>query len=257
VTSDELAELVRALLDKVRREQAGFMTMPATAVTSASSFGEPGRPVVVHIDGDPPDHSIEVQSLVGAVQPGQRVQILFDPPRGAFIVGRLGESEVPAGRLHAVDSAGSFNSLASPTRVPFTCIDYLAGGVTTNTDRDRLFSPAAGIYRCSARFGWGWFGEGTLDSVSFRLAAYTVDNVFAATIDDYAPIAEHLPGAGTTATTLLTGAQIVPTGGYVVAEVSTTGSGINEQWIVNETNGHLDMEWVGPAVFLDDCETGG
>lgn len=96
----ELADLTQAIVEKVlgKITANGPQWIPGTI----QAF-DPGSGLAqVKVDGDPADQFTPVQSIVGAnLVPGERVIVLFVPPHGAFIAGRVagtGESAViPSG----------------------------------------------------------------------------------------------------------------------------------------------------------------
>jgi hypothetical protein len=79
-------EDVRAIVQAVDdRSAAQPLLLPGTV---ASVFGS-GR-LEVAMDGDPEDTAIEVTGLFADVAPGDRVMVMFDPPRGVYAVGLIG-----------------------------------------------------------------------------------------------------------------------------------------------------------------------
>ena len=89
---DDVRTIVQAVGD---REQARPLLLPGS-VGQVSGTGL----VEVVMDSDPDGTSIEATCLFADVGEGDRVMVLFDPPRGVFVVGLVGRT-VEAGQLVA------------------------------------------------------------------------------------------------------------------------------------------------------------
>ena len=85
---------VRLLVQAMEeRKDASSPLLPGTV---ADSLGE--GILLVSMDGDPENTEIEVVSFIPGVSEGDRVMVLFDPPRGAYAIGLLGRA-VEAGQI--------------------------------------------------------------------------------------------------------------------------------------------------------------
>jgi hypothetical protein len=83
MNANEARLLVQALGD---RPNVRPRVQPATVVETNFAAGT----AVLHMDGDPLGSIVEVNALVAGFQQNDRVMVLFDPPRGAYIVGVIG-----------------------------------------------------------------------------------------------------------------------------------------------------------------------
>lgn len=122
--TDDVAGLVRATVDKIRREYPGAKLQPATVIQFTRIDGE--ATATVKFDGDGNDNPIQVTSiLVADCVPGDRVMVLFDPPQGAYIIGVLSFSqpELAGGCCCHANAYGQLDPSA----------DYLNGFVWMNT----------------------------------------------------------------------------------------------------------------------------
>jgi hypothetical protein len=81
MSDGDVQQLVQAILARPEMSQH-MKTTPGTVVAILA-----GKIVQVHVDGDPPDHTIQVEWPVGnSLFVGGRVVVFFEPPRGAFII---------------------------------------------------------------------------------------------------------------------------------------------------------------------------
>lgn len=84
----ELSTVVRAVFDKVKRELPNPRLMPGTVVGYASSGASATASVIM--DGDETGDAVELSVIVPvALEVGDRVMVMFDPPQGAYVVGTL------------------------------------------------------------------------------------------------------------------------------------------------------------------------
>lgn len=95
---------VRLLVQAMEeRKDASSPLLPGTV---ADSLGE--GILLVSMDGDPENTEIEVVSFVPGISEGDRVMVLFDPPRGAYAVGIINRA-VEAGQV-LVSSFGAIEA---------------------------------------------------------------------------------------------------------------------------------------------------
>jgi hypothetical protein len=119
-------EDVRAIVQAVDdRSAAQPLLLPGTV---ASVFGS-GR-LEVAMDGDPEDTAIEVTGLFADVAPGDRVMVMFDPPRGVYAVGLVGRT-IEAGQVightrRVYESGSEFAPPDLSAQASVTC-EYRAG----------------------------------------------------------------------------------------------------------------------------------
>lgn len=101
--NDDLRNMARAVVEKVQREVPGAKFRPGTIVDPNTGHGI----ATVRLFGDPPDTSVEVTNALGIpVGAGDGVIIVFDPPQGAYILGKQGGlAVVPSGRIY-IDPGG-------------------------------------------------------------------------------------------------------------------------------------------------------
>lgn len=88
---DEARALMAAVANRAQPKPQLF---PATVQ------GRNGSVCQVLVDGDPAGGSIECETLLPDVSYGERVMVMFDPPRGVYVVGRVRQPSV-AGMLVA------------------------------------------------------------------------------------------------------------------------------------------------------------
>lgn len=95
----ELADVVRAVYDKVVRELPRVQFAPGTVLNYDSS--ERSDRAVVRLDGDPEADAVEVSSiLTDSLAAGQRVLVVFDPPQGGYIIGTVSSQVRPFQTFH-------------------------------------------------------------------------------------------------------------------------------------------------------------
>lgn len=95
---EAVEEIARATQDKVEKETAKMRTRTGTVVTSTASSEGAGFPILtVKMDGDDPDNTSPVVSIIGDRQAGDRVTVMTVPPRGALAIG--GDRSIPSARL--------------------------------------------------------------------------------------------------------------------------------------------------------------
>lgn len=158
---DEVAR-VKAIQDNAERLGLVWALRPAT-VTSSS-------PVEAMVDGD--TQTIGMQSMMGAVYPGDRVYVIKVPPSGNFIVGRA----LPLPALRARRSSGA--TLATSTTlsaVTFNVLDELIGDWTNGGPVPvpvvtTFYFPEDGRYDITAVVSLGVDGAaGSLQSASLNV----------------------------------------------------------------------------------------
>ncbi len=79
---DDVRTLIQAV-DERSAPTAGLLPGTVGAVYGAGRLD-------VAMDGDPEDTTIQATSLFADVAPGDRVMVMFDPPRGVYAVGLIG-----------------------------------------------------------------------------------------------------------------------------------------------------------------------
>jgi len=93
----ELRTMARSVVGKVSRELPQMQQWPATVLSYDEDTALAGGIAIVHVDGDPPDTTTSVTSVLGRkLSPGDRVLLVFDPPHGAYVAGFAGKPQVPA-----------------------------------------------------------------------------------------------------------------------------------------------------------------
>ncbi len=77
---EAVALVARAVAEKTLREMVQSRTRPATVVEFSGNVAR------VHVDGDPPETTVEAESLVSpAPFPDARVMVRFEPPNAVFV----------------------------------------------------------------------------------------------------------------------------------------------------------------------------
>ena len=121
---------VRALVQAMEARPSRLpLLMPGTVAAVSGTVAE------VTVDGDPDGSAVEAVLLTADVGPGDRVSLLFDPPRGVSVVG------VTARR----SEAGMVLWFDEEINVSHTFLD--AGGTYTMTNQPFLTLEAARSYR--------------------------------------------------------------------------------------------------------------
>ena len=149
---EQIAFIARETANKVQREMVTDFIQFGTVASSSTVAGEVPY-ATVHMDGDNPDSTIQVSSLVGAVlYPGLRVAVIFDRPHGAYIIGSPSVNGVPAARgeigICGGEEGGRFfvgSGITSTVLWPVQTIQ--TNGATVQSDG--IQSGVAGIYRFS------------------------------------------------------------------------------------------------------------
>ncbi len=128
---DDVRTLIQAV-DERSAPTAGLLPGTVGAVYGAGRLD-------VAMDGDPEDTTIQATSLFADVAPGDRVMVMFDPPRGVYAVGLIGR----------VQEAGMVVGLSEDVfDEEFTCDGTCTGSLSFP---DIEFAGRAGrMYR----FGW-------------------------------------------------------------------------------------------------------
>lgn len=78
-------EIVRTIIDEAVRRALELVRVPRLLPGTVTSVVSTAEEVEVLIDGD--TSSIVTTSIIGLVNPGQRVMVLFYPPSGSAIIG--------------------------------------------------------------------------------------------------------------------------------------------------------------------------
>jgi len=146
MTDREMSILAREITEKVRREVSQQQIRPATVAGVDDSTGW-GSVVQVHLDGDPPDHTVPAQNMTGGSIPeGARVMVTFEPPAGIFVTGLSSPSgsALFVGESTPVDSNAPDTSVADLTTLTAT------GGWTYDSTVRGIVVPVSGEYSMSA-----------------------------------------------------------------------------------------------------------
>lgn len=152
----DVPDLVRATVDKVRREYPGAKLQPATVIQFTRVSG--AATATVRFDGDPPESSIEVTSILTAdCSPGDRVMVMFDPPQGAYIIGVL-----------------AFNQPEGGGCCCFHLIGFTGSGFPPLTGSGYLYVSGPDVVLDTITIAQSTVG---LDDVTFRLYDGTVDPI--------------------------------------------------------------------------------
>lgn len=132
-------QIVRAILDRVRREGAGTRQMPGVIVgvhvedTSIPYYR-------VHMYGDPPGNTIPVTAQGPVAQIGDKVMVTFDLPHGAFVLGGPSGGG-GTGRPYATFLVAASNSIAPG----FELADFVCDGTDDEIEIQDAIDAAAAV----------------------------------------------------------------------------------------------------------------
>jgi hypothetical protein len=175
VTPEETQGLVaagiREVLDNPTRYGLIWRRLPATVVDGSTVTS-----VTVIIDGD--DQELTVTSLIGTLDPDQRVMVDVVPPSGMYIIGLQGA--LPGYRFLTVgETVVSANLALSTTPTALT------GGSLSMTALSTVYYQARAVYDFEATVAGASIAQGFLyvDAVQqTRQALYSLNTVSRATV---------------------------------------------------------------------------
>lgn len=96
---DLLALVARETVAKAARDNPGVRLTPGTVRAVQAEPSDPVVYVTMHADGDPDNAEVNGVSMIGTVSVGDRIMIMWTPPHGVLIAGRLTQETSAACRL--------------------------------------------------------------------------------------------------------------------------------------------------------------